>query len=67
MAKILCVLYDDPIDGMPVSYSRDAANWIATRRATLPTQARSIFPLRRLGCVSASRLLDFPESAPQLV
>jgi formate dehydrogenase len=23
MAKILCVLYDDPIDGMPQSYARD--------------------------------------------
>jgi formate dehydrogenase len=23
MAKVLCVLYDDPIDGMPASYARD--------------------------------------------
>jgi formate dehydrogenase len=23
MAKILCVLYDDPIDGYPKSYPRD--------------------------------------------
>ena len=24
MAKILCVLYDDPVDGYPTSYARDA-------------------------------------------
>ena len=23
MAKILCVLYDDPVDGYPTSYARD--------------------------------------------
>ncbi len=23
MAKILCVLYDDPVDGYPASYARD--------------------------------------------
>ena len=23
MAKILCVLYDDPVDGYPTSYPRD--------------------------------------------
>jgi len=24
MAKVLCVLYDDPVDGYPTSYARDA-------------------------------------------
>jgi len=24
MAKIVCVLYDDPIDGYPQSYARDS-------------------------------------------
>jgi formate dehydrogenase len=28
MAKILCVLYDDPIDGYPTSYPRDDLPWI---------------------------------------
>ena len=28
MAKILCVLYDDPIDGYPKSYARDAVSKI---------------------------------------
>ena len=23
MAKVLCVLYDDPVDGYPASYARD--------------------------------------------
>ena len=23
MAKVLCVLYDDPVDGIPTSYPRD--------------------------------------------
>ncbi|WP_232422394.1 hypothetical protein [Methylosarcina fibrata] len=23
MAKIICVLYDDPVDGYPTSYARD--------------------------------------------
>ena len=23
MAKVLCVLYDDPVDGYPTSYARD--------------------------------------------
>ena len=24
MAKVVCVLYDDPVDGYPTSYARDA-------------------------------------------
>ncbi len=24
MSKVLCVLYDDPVDGYPTSYARDA-------------------------------------------
>ena len=24
MAKVLCVLYDDPVDGYPTSYARDS-------------------------------------------
>jgi formate dehydrogenase len=24
MAKVLCVLYDDPVDGMPKIYARDS-------------------------------------------
>lgn len=24
MAKILCVLYDDPVDGFPTEYARDS-------------------------------------------
>ena len=24
MAKVLCVLYDDPVDGYPPAYARDA-------------------------------------------
>ena len=46
MAKILCVLYDDPIDGYPSSYARDDLPQIARYPdgQTLPTPsaARSL-------------------------
>jgi hypothetical protein len=29
MAKVLCVLYDDPVDGMPKTYARDGIPHIA--------------------------------------
>ncbi len=55
MAKILCVLYDDPIGGMPASYPRDDLPRI-DRYAdgqTLPTPKGIDFqPGELLGCVS---------------
>ena len=30
MSKVLCVLYDDPVDGYPRAYARDAVPVIAT-------------------------------------
>lgn len=39
MAKILCVLYDDPVTGYPKSYARDSIPVIKTYPGgqTLPT------------------------------
>ena len=34
MAKVLCVLYDDPVDGYPRSYARlDTQNRVLSRRS----------------------------------
>jgi formate dehydrogenase len=33
MAKVLCVLYDDPVDGYPPEYARDSI----PRSTTIPT------------------------------
>jgi formate dehydrogenase len=55
MAKIVCVLYDDPIDGMPKSYPRDSLPNIERypSGATLPTPKEIDFtPGELLGCVS---------------
>ena len=55
MAKIVCVLYDDPIDGMPSSYPRDDLPKIAKYPdgQTLPTpKAIDFRPGELLGCVS---------------
>ena len=30
MAKVLCVLYDDPVDGYPPAYARDGVPEIAS-------------------------------------
>src|SRR6476659_806092 len=55
MAKFLCVLYDDPIGGMPSSYPRDGLPQL-TRYPdgqTLPTPHGIDFnPGELLGCVS---------------
>jgi formate dehydrogenase len=29
MAKVICVLYDDPVDGMPKTYARDTIPRVA--------------------------------------
>jgi formate dehydrogenase len=53
--KILCVLYDDPTDGYPSSYARDAIPRIERypNGQTLPTPAAIDFqPGELLGCVS---------------
>jgi len=55
MAKVLCVLYDDPIDGMPQSYPRDGLPKIDRYPdgQTLPTPKGVDFqPGVLLGCVS---------------
>jgi formate dehydrogenase len=55
MAKVLCVLYDDPIDGMPASYPRDDLPRIERYPdgQTLPTpKAIDFQPGELLGCVS---------------
>jgi formate dehydrogenase len=55
MAKVLCVLYDDPIDGMPRSYPRDDLPKLDRYPdgTTLPTPSAIDFrPGELLGCVS---------------
>jgi formate dehydrogenase len=55
MAKVLCVLYDDPIDGMPRSYPRDAIPRLDRYPdgSSLPTPNGIDFtPGELLGCVS---------------
>jgi formate dehydrogenase len=55
MAKVLCVLYDDPIDGMPRSYPRDAIPKLDhyPDGTSLPTPRGIDFtPGELLGCVS---------------
>jgi formate dehydrogenase len=55
MAKILCVLYDDPAGGHPTSYPRDDLPKIERYPdgQTLPTpQAIDFMPGQLLGCVS---------------
>ena len=55
MAKVLCVLYDDPVDGMPTSYARDDLPVIEGYGdgQTLPTpKAIDFVPGTLLGSVS---------------
>ena len=55
MAKVLCVLYDDPTDGMPdlLSARRSAQDRALSRRAEpADTQAIDFQPGELLGCVS---------------
>jgi len=67
MAKILCVLYDDPVDGYPPAYARDAIPAIESypdgQTAPTPT-AIDFTPGELLGSVSgALGLRDFLEAA----
>ena len=58
MAKVLCVLYDDPVDGYPRSYARDAIPRIGRYYdgQTTPTPERIDFePGELLGSVSVER------------
>jgi len=67
MAKVLCVLYDDPIDGMPRSYPRDTLPKLDRYPdgTTLPTPSSIDFtPGDLLGCVSGELgLREFLESS----
>src|SRR2546428_6771975 len=54
MATVLCVLYDDPVDGYPTSYARDAIPRIERYYdgQTTPTPASRFHPGRAVGeCV----------------
>lgn len=63
MGKILCVLYDDPVDGYPKTYARDDIPKLERYPdgMTLPTPKKIDFKLGQLlGCVSgALGLRDF--------
>lgn len=63
MAKILCVLYDDPVDGYPKTYARDDIPKLERYPdgMSLPTPKKIDFkPGQLLGCVSgALGLRDF--------
>ncbi|HEX5036532.1 MAG TPA: NAD-dependent formate dehydrogenase [bacterium] len=67
MSKILCVLYDDPVDGYPKSYARDGIPRLEVYPdgQTLPTPKRIDFkPGQLLGSVSgALGLRKFLEEA----
>jgi len=55
MAKVLCVLYDDPVDGFPPAYARDDIPTIERYHGgqTTPTpNAIDFTPGELLGCVS---------------
>jgi len=55
MAKVLCVLYDDPVDGFPPPYARDGIPKIERYHdgQTTPTpKALDFTPGELLGCVS---------------
>jgi formate dehydrogenase len=55
MAKVLCVLYDDPVEGMPKKYARDSIPHIERYPGgqTAPTPKQIDFkPGELLGCVS---------------
>jgi formate dehydrogenase len=55
MAKVLCVLYDDPVDGFPPSYARDDVPTITgyPDGQTAPSpEAIDFTPGELLGCVS---------------
>lgn len=67
MAKIICVLYDDPVDGYPPTYARDDIPKIETYPdgQTTPTPSAIDFkPGELLGCVSGELgLREFLEDA----
>src|SRR3977135_3110616 len=72
MAKILCVLYPDPVDGYPPEYARDDIPALSgyPDGQTLPTpEAIDFTPGQLLGCVSGELgLRPFLEAAgPPLV
>src|ERR1700690_1752265 len=55
MAKVLCVLYDDPVDGYPGSYARDDIPVISSYpggQTTPSPQAIDFTPGQLLGSVS---------------
>ncbi len=55
MAKVLCVLYDDPIDGYPETYPRDDLPRISSYpggQTTPSPQAIDFTPGQLLGSVS---------------
>ena len=55
MAKVLCVLYDDPVDGFPPTYARDSIPAVPSypNGQTAPTPSAIDFvPGQLLGCVS---------------
>src|SRR5258708_27261020 len=67
MAKVLCVLYDDPVDGYPESYARDEIPQIGSYpggQTTPSPRAIDFTPGELLGCVSGELgLRPFLEAA----
>src|SRR5712691_3681328 len=67
MAKVLCVLYDDPVDGYPATYARDEIPQVTSYpggQTTPSPHAIDFTPGELLGCVSGELgLRPFLEAA----
>ena len=62
MAKVLCVLYDDPVDGYPATYARDEIPQITSYpggQTTPSPQAIDFTPGELLGSVSGEHSRGF--------
>ena len=63
MAKVLCVLYDDPVDGYPESYARDdipPVRFYPGGQSAPSPRALDLVPGRLLGSVSGELGLRQP-------
>jgi hypothetical protein len=55
MAKVLCVLYDDPVDGYPAAYARDEIPRITSYPGGQPTPSPRAIDFTRGSCWAACR------------
>jgi hypothetical protein len=61
MAKVLCVLYDDPVEGYPTTYARDSIPRIERYPSSKPSPSQKQLISSLESCLTSAPMAHFKD------